>query len=86
MYIHLMEQNPGTTQSRDAVVEVHNFNEDDDIPIFTPLVIHEPELHIYQGMDGFYRVTNPYEQIWFQDIPLVEKLVAQRMPTESQIE
>ena len=44
-----------------------NFDENDDIPLFTTIMIYEPELHLFHGGDVFYRVTNPYEQIWFED-------------------
>ena len=47
VYLFLLEMRPGTMDTRNTVVEVHNFDEKDDIPLYTPLEIFEPEVHIY---------------------------------------
>lgn len=61
MFLFVLQMRPGTKDTRFTVIEVHNFDENDDIPLYTPLEIFEPEVHIYQGTNGFERVHNPFE-------------------------
>ena len=72
VYVKVFGNGEAKASHRDSckthVLKIHNFDENDTIPILSSIIILEPSVHTSTAINGYQiEMNNPYEFIYYVD-------------------
>ena len=67
----------GNKELQTGILKIHNFDENDTIPVMSPLVIFEPSFQTSNLTNGYeIEVNNPYEFIYYDESSVVNDKIS----------